>query len=44
MLDPLTGKVYEVSMKNNDTGCVFDEIVMADYPMIVVERETMKLN
>jgi len=42
MLDPLTGEVYEIKIKNNDQGCVFDEAVIADYPFIVVERETIK--
>ncbi len=44
MLDPLTGEVYEVNVKNNEQGCVFDEMVIADYPMIVVERETIEFN
>jgi len=44
MLDPLTGEVYEIEIKNNDNGCVVEKAVMADYPMIVVERETIKFN
>jgi len=41
MLDPLSGEVYEIQIKNNDKGCVLDEVVLADYPFIVVERETI---
>ena len=44
MLDPLTGEVYEIKVKNNDKGCVFDEVVLADYPFIVVERGTISFN
>ncbi len=44
MLDPLTGEVYEIQVNNSDKGSVFEEVVMADYPMIVVERETIKFN
>ncbi len=41
MLDPLTGKIYEIKIANNDKGCVFESVVLADYPFIVVERETI---
>jgi len=44
MLDPLTGEVYEIEIKNNDNGCVVEKAVLADYPMIVVERETINFN
>jgi hypothetical protein len=44
MLDPLSGEVYEIEIKNNDNGCVVEKAVLADYPMIVVERETIKYN
>ncbi len=44
MLDPLTGKVYEVNIKNTENGCVLEEIILADYPFIVVERETIKID
>jgi hypothetical protein len=44
MLDPLSGKVYEVNVKNDGKDCVLEQAVLADYPMIVVERETIKLN
>jgi hypothetical protein len=44
MLDPLTGEVYEVMINNNEKGCVFEEVVIADYPFIVVERETIQFN
>ncbi len=43
MLDPLSGEVYEIKVNNKDNGCVFEELVLADYPFIVVERETIKL-
>jgi len=44
MLDPLTGEVYEIEIENNDNGCVFEKAVLADYPMIIVERETIEFN
>jgi len=44
MLDPLTGEVYEITIQNTDSGCVVEEVEMADYPFIVVERETIKFN
>ncbi len=44
ILDPLSGEVYELNVKNNEMGCVFEDICLADYPFIVVERETIKLN
>ena len=44
MLDPLSGEVYEVKISNTDKGSVLEEVVIADYPFIVVERETIKFN
>ena len=44
MLDPLSGEVYEIKIKNNNAGCVVEGAVLADYPFIVVERETIKFN
>ena len=44
MMDPLSGKVYEIKVKNEDNACVFEELVLADYPFLVVERETIKFN
>jgi len=44
MLDPLTGEVYEIGIENKENGCVIEEAFLADYPMIVVERETIKIN
>ena len=44
MLDPLTGEVYELNVTNKDKGCVLKEAVLADYPFIVVESETIKWN
>jgi len=43
LLDPLTGEVYEIKIVNEDGGCLIEEVVLADYPMIVVERKTIKL-
>jgi hypothetical protein len=44
MLDPLTGEVYEIEIKNNEEGCMLEHAVLADYPLIVVERETINWN
>ena len=44
MLDPITGEVYEIEITNTDSGCVLKEAVLADYPMIVVERKTININ
>jgi hypothetical protein len=44
MLDPLTGKIYDISTKNNANGCLFENAVLADYPLIVVERNTINFN
>jgi hypothetical protein len=44
MMDPLSGEVYEIKVKNEVNGCVFEELVLADYPFLVLERETIKLN
>ncbi len=41
-IDPLTGNVYEVQVKNEKNGCIVDEIVLADYPFIIVERSTIR--
>ena len=43
MLDPLTGEIYEVNVKSEGKDCVLEQVVLADYPMIVVERKTIKL-
>lgn len=43
MLDPLTGEVYEINIENSNNGCSVKEAVLADYPFIVVERETIKI-
>lgn len=42
LLDPLTGEVYDIKVTNNEIGCVFESTVLADYPFIIVERETIK--
>jgi len=44
MLDPLTGEVYEIEINNTDEGSVIEEVVIADYPFIIVERETIEFN
>ena len=44
MLDPLTGEIYEISISNNENGCTIKDAVLADYPFIVVERETINFN
>jgi hypothetical protein len=44
MLDPLTGEVYEINIVNDKKGCLIEETVLSDYPMIVVERETIEIN
>ncbi|MCD6353993.1 MAG: hypothetical protein J7L95_00440 [Prolixibacteraceae bacterium] len=44
MLDPLTGEIYEINIENNENGCLFNGAVLADYPVIVVERKTVKVN
>ena len=44
VLDPLTGEIYEVNVANNDKGCTIKDAVLADYPFIVVERETINFN
>lgn len=41
MLDPLTGEVYDIEIKNQGEGSMIEKTVLADYPFIVVERETI---
>ncbi|MEX0323264.1 MAG: hypothetical protein AB3N63_13975 [Puniceicoccaceae bacterium] len=43
MMDPLTGEVYDVSVQSTEDGCVLRNIVMADYPFILVERSTVEM-
>jgi polysaccharide biosynthesis protein PslG len=43
MLDPLTGKVYEIEIYNNENGCSLENAVLADYPFIVAERTTVEI-
>jgi len=43
MLDPLTGEVYEIEINTTDSGCILKEVVLADYPFIIVERKTIKI-
>jgi hypothetical protein len=38
MIDPLTGKVFEVGYENPG---VFEDIELADYPLIIVERNSI---
>lgn len=43
LLDPLSGEVYELEIKKTDKGCLMEEIILADYPLIVVEKSTINL-
>jgi len=43
LLDLLNGKVYNVDNYNIGNGiCTFNELVLADYPLVIVERNTVK--
>jgi hypothetical protein len=41
LLDPLSGKVYDLEIQKTDSGCIFRNISLADYPLIVVEKSTL---
>jgi hypothetical protein len=43
MLDPLSGEVFDITIENQGEGSLFEEAMLADYPMIIVERETIKI-
>ncbi len=43
LLDLLDGQVYELDNYSNENGnCVFNKLAMADYPLLIVERNTIK--
>lgn len=42
LLDPLNGEVFEMEIKKTDSGCLLSEIVLADYPLIMVEKSTIR--
>jgi hypothetical protein len=44
ILDPLTGNIFEVNVKKTQNGCLFENVVLADYPLIVIERKTIDIN
>ncbi|MEP3237504.1 MAG: hypothetical protein ABJX94_00105 [Flavobacteriaceae bacterium] len=44
MLDPLSGEVYEIGVSNNEKGCTIKDAILADYPFMIVERETIHYN
>lgn len=43
LIDPLSGEVYEISIKNNENGCVVENTVLSDYPFIVAEKSTVNI-
>lgn len=43
MLEPLTGEVSNIKIENQGKGILIKEAPLADYPMIVVERETINV-
>jgi len=42
LLDPLSGEIFEVKIDNKDGTSSIENIVLADYPMIVVEKRTVE--
>ncbi len=43
LIDPLNGDVYEINIQKTNEGSKLQEVKLADYPLIVVERSTLKL-
>jgi hypothetical protein len=44
MLDLLEGKVYEVNDFINENGnCTFNNLALADYPLLIVERKSINI-
>ncbi|TNF41318.1 MAG: hypothetical protein EP310_07495 [Bacteroidetes bacterium] len=41
LLDPLTGEVYEIEVQKTTGGYLLIETVLADYPLIMVEKSTI---
>ncbi len=44
MLDPLSGDFYEIEANNDENGCALVDVVLADYPFIVVERDSVAID
>jgi len=45
LVDLLSGKVYDVgdNFKNENKGCVIQNMGLADYPLLLVEKATLKI-
>jgi len=44
LIDPLSGEIFEYSSLKKENGkIILPELPLADYPMILVERETVKI-
>ena len=43
LIDPMNGDVYEIDIKKTDEGSKLEEVKLADYPLIVLERSTLNL-
>jgi hypothetical protein len=43
LVDLLTGRVYDMEVEQAGRGCVFKDLVLADYPFMVVERSTISI-
>jgi hypothetical protein len=41
LLDPLSGEIYEIDIQETADGCKLENMVLADYPMIVIEKSTI---
>jgi hypothetical protein len=41
LLDPLSGEVYEMVLQNTNGGCKMEGMVLADYPLIMIEKSTI---
>jgi len=42
LIDPLDGEVYSLENFSNEKGnCVFNKLAMADYPLLIAERNTL---
>lgn len=41
ILDPLSGKVYDMEIQKTNNGCLLEKIGLADYPLIMVEKSTI---
>lgn len=43
MVDPLTGKVYEITVSQSGEACQINNVPLADYPFLIVEKSTIKI-